>query len=80
MEGLGKINLRSKTGSLVPLSAFATVSRTVGPTAVNHQGQLQAITIAFNLAPDMPLGNATQMTDEERAVIAAWVKSGAKPE
>jgi len=26
----------------------------------------------------MPLGNATQMTDEERAVIAAWVTSGAK--
>lgn len=28
----------------------------------------------------MPLGNATQMTDEERAVIAAWIKAGAKPE
>jgi uncharacterized membrane protein len=25
----------------------------------------------------MPLGNASQMTDEERAVIAAWVTSGA---
>ncbi len=62
-EGLGKINLRSKTGSLVPLSSFATVSRTVGPTAVNHQGQLQAITIAFNLAPDTPLGSATDKID-----------------
>nr|MDQ6881975.1 efflux RND transporter permease subunit [Pseudomonadota bacterium] len=62
-EGLGKINLRSKAGSLVPLSSFATVSRTVGPTAVNHQGQLQAITIAFNLAADTPLGNATAKID-----------------
>jgi HAE1 family hydrophobic/amphiphilic exporter-1 len=62
-ESLGKINLRSKTGSLVPLSSFATVSRTVGPTAVNHQGQLQAITIAFNLAADTPLGNATAKID-----------------
>ncbi|MCR6656284.1 MAG: urate hydroxylase PuuD [Opitutus sp.] len=26
----------------------------------------------------MPLGNVTEMTDEERAVIAAWVASGAK--
>jgi HAE1 family hydrophobic/amphiphilic exporter-1 len=26
---------------------------------VNHQGQLQAVTIAFNLAPDVPLGDAT---------------------
>jgi uncharacterized membrane protein len=26
----------------------------------------------------MPLGNVTQMTDAERAVIAAWVAAGAK--
>jgi uncharacterized membrane protein len=25
----------------------------------------------------MPLGNITKMTDEERAVIAAWVAAGA---
>ena len=25
----------------------------------------------------MPLGNATKITDQERAVIAAWVKAGA---
>jgi len=62
-SGLGKINLRNKQGALVPLSAFATVERTVGPTAVNHQGQLQAVTISFNLAPDEPLGVATQKID-----------------
>ena len=28
----------------------------------------------------MPLGNLTKMTDEERAVLAAWVKAGAKME
>jgi uncharacterized membrane protein len=28
----------------------------------------------------MPLGNATQMTDQERAVLAAWIKAGAKTE
>jgi uncharacterized membrane protein len=28
----------------------------------------------------MPLGNATQITEEERAVIAAWVRAGAKPD
>src|SRR5439155_392348 len=42
-DGLAKINLRGKNGALVPITAFATVDRTVGPTAVNHQGQLQAI-------------------------------------
>ena len=28
----------------------------------------------------MPLGNVTQMPDEERAVIAAWIRTGAKAE
>lgn len=55
-----KIYLRGKNGAQVPLTAFATVQRTLGPTAVNHQGQLQAITISFNLAPNVPLGDATQ--------------------
>jgi hydrophobic/amphiphilic exporter-1 (mainly G- bacteria), HAE1 family len=63
-NGISKINLRGKNGALVPLSSFATVTRTVGPTAVNHQGQLQAITVAFNLAPDTPLGVATAKIDE----------------
>jgi len=63
-EGLSRINLRGKSGGLVPLSALATVERTVGPTAVNHQGQLQAITISFNLAPDAPLGVATKKIDQ----------------
>jgi len=62
-DGLSKINLRGRNGALVPLTAFATVDRTVGPTAVNHQGQLQAITLSFNLAPDTPLGVATRKID-----------------
>ena len=59
-DAFNKIHLRGKTGALVPLSAFAAVQRTMGPTAVNHQGQLQAVTISFNLAPDVPLGEATK--------------------
>jgi len=53
-----KIYVRAKAGNLIPLTSFASVERTVGPTAINHQGQLQAITISFNLAPDVPLGDA----------------------
>jgi HAE1 family hydrophobic/amphiphilic exporter-1 len=58
-----KIYLRGKDGAQVPLTAFATVQRTLGPTAVNHQGQLQAITISFNLAPNVPLGDATKQIE-----------------
>jgi len=58
-DAFDRIYLRGRNGTQVPLTAFATVQRTLGPTAVNHQGQLQAITISFNLAPNVPLGDAT---------------------
>jgi len=58
-DALSRVSVRSKAGQLVQLSSFAAVERTVGPTSVNHQGQLQAITLSFNLAPDAPLGDAT---------------------
>jgi HAE1 family hydrophobic/amphiphilic exporter-1 len=62
-SALTKISVRNKSGQLVQLSSFASVERTIGPTAVNHQGQLQAITLSFNLAPDVPLGTATAKID-----------------
>lgn len=52
------------TDKLVPLSSIASFKRFIGPTAVNHQGQIPAVTISFNLAPDVPLGNATKKLDE----------------
>ena len=62
----GNIFVRSSNGALVPLSSFATVRRTVGPTSVNHVGQLQAVTVSFNLAPGVPLGDATRRIDAVR--------------
>ncbi|MFY9510152.1 MAG: efflux RND transporter permease subunit [Rubrivivax sp.] len=63
------VYVRSSTGTLVPLTAFATVKRTVGPTAINHVGQLQAITVSFNLAPGAALGDATAKIDTLREQI-----------
>jgi HAE1 family hydrophobic/amphiphilic exporter-1 len=63
-DALSRVSVRSKGGQLVQLSSFARVERTVGPISVNHQGQLQAITLSFNLAPDVPLGVATTAIDK----------------
>jgi hydrophobic/amphiphilic exporter-1 (mainly G- bacteria), HAE1 family len=61
---LGKVFVRGRaTDRLIPLSGLATFKREVGPTSVNHQGQIPAITISFNLAPDVPLGDATKAID-----------------
>jgi hydrophobic/amphiphilic exporter-1 (mainly G- bacteria), HAE1 family len=68
-NALNGIYVRSTTGSLVPLSAFTTVTRTVGPTSINHVGQLQAVTVSFNLAPGAALGDATARLDKLRTEL-----------
>jgi HAE1 family hydrophobic/amphiphilic exporter-1 len=64
-----KVYVRSATGALVPLSAFTTVERSIGPTSINHVGQLQAVTVSFNLAPGTALGDATAKIEAYRAEI-----------
>jgi HAE1 family hydrophobic/amphiphilic exporter-1 len=65
-NAFNNIYVRSATGALVPMSAFTTVERTVGPTAINHVGQLQAVTVSFNLAPGAALGDATAKIERYR--------------
>jgi HAE1 family hydrophobic/amphiphilic exporter-1 len=65
-SALANIYVRSSTGALVPLSSFATVERTIGPTSINHVGQLQAVTVSFNLAPGTALGDATAAIERYR--------------
>jgi hydrophobic/amphiphilic exporter-1 (mainly G- bacteria), HAE1 family len=57
-DALGMLYIRSSSGKLVPLSAVARLTRSVGPLTVNHLGQLPAVTISFNLKPGVPLGDA----------------------
>jgi len=58
-ESLNDIYLITSSGAQVPLSAIARYETTRTPLAVNHQGQFAASTIAFNLAPDITLSQAT---------------------
>lgn len=62
---LNKIFVRGRaTDKLIPLSSVATFTRSIGPTAVNHLGQIPAVTLSFNLAPDVFLGDATKKIEE----------------
>ena len=58
-ESLRQLNFISKTGGLVPLSAFARLELTNTPLAVNHQGGAPATTISFNLPIGVSLSDAT---------------------
>ena len=67
---LNKVFVRGRaTDKLIPLSSLATFTRTIGPTAVNHQGQIPAVTLSFNLAPDVFLGDATKKIEEYTKLI-----------
>jgi multidrug efflux pump len=55
---LRDLHVRSVDGASVPLRAFAHLGPGNASLAVTHQGQFPAVTIYFNLAPDVALGDA----------------------
>jgi HAE1 family hydrophobic/amphiphilic exporter-1 len=53
---LSELYIHSSSGQLVPLSAVSKFATSVGPLTVNHSGQLPSVTISFNLARGVALG------------------------
>jgi hydrophobic/amphiphilic exporter-1 (mainly G- bacteria), HAE1 family len=68
-SAFAKIYVRGRGTALVPLTSVATVERKVGPLAINHTGQLQAITLSFNLGPGASLGDAAKKIERYRSQI-----------
>ncbi len=68
-EALQNVYLKSSTGSAIPLAAFTHFEPSNTPLAVNHQGQIPSVTISFNLAPGVSLGQATDAIENaERSI------------
>ena len=63
-EGLKSIYVRSANGELVPLSAFTHYKPATTALEINHQGLFPAITISFNLAPGVVLGDAVTAIEQ----------------
>jgi hydrophobe/amphiphile efflux-1 (HAE1) family protein len=68
-EALQNIYLRSSTGAPIPLAAFTHFTPSNMPLAVNHQSQFPSVTISFNLAPGVALGQATQAIEKVESSI-----------
>ncbi|HXD83522.1 MAG TPA: efflux RND transporter permease subunit, partial [Rudaea sp.] len=60
---LGKLYIRGDSGKLVPLSAVASFSKSVGAATISHLGQVPAATVSFNLAPGVSLSQAVERID-----------------
>jgi hydrophobe/amphiphile efflux-1 (HAE1) family protein len=55
---LSKIYVAAPNGAQVPLSAIARYTSKIEPLTVSHQGVFPAVTLSFNLAPGVALGQA----------------------
>jgi hydrophobic/amphiphilic exporter-1 (mainly G- bacteria), HAE1 family len=71
LDSLDKLYIKSPaTGDQVPLATFATwTSVPVRPLSISHQGQFPAITISFNLAQGVALGQATDAVQRSMAEL-----------
>ena len=57
-DALNGIFIKSTNGTMVPLSTIAHYANQRTSLSVAHQGQYPAVTLTFNLAPNVALGDA----------------------
>jgi multidrug efflux pump len=55
---LSRVYVAGSGGTQVPLSSVARVEKALSPLVINHQGQFPAVTITYNLAPNVTLEQA----------------------
>jgi HAE1 family hydrophobic/amphiphilic exporter-1 len=69
-DNLAELYIRSDDGKrLVPLEALVTWKAAIGPQAVNHLNQFNAVTLSFNLKPGVAIGDATDFVTKAAAEI-----------
>jgi multidrug efflux pump len=68
-DALQNIYVRAGNGTAVPLASFAHFGPSNTPLAVSHQGQYPSVTLSFNLAPGVALGQATELIDQAESSI-----------
>jgi len=68
-DSLKSIYVKSSSGAQVPLSSFSHFESSNTALAINHQGQFPVVTLSFNLAPGVSLGEATKAIDQAEQEI-----------
>ncbi|HSM96052.1 MAG TPA: efflux RND transporter permease subunit [Rhizomicrobium sp.] len=66
---LSRLYVTAQNGTLVPLTAVTKITNSTMPLSVNHQGQLPAVTISFDLAPGYALSDAVSTIDRVQRQI-----------
>jgi len=68
-DALKQVYIRSPGGTQVPLNQISRIEQRTAPLAVNHQGQFPEVTLSFNLAPGVALGDAVKAIEDAKRNI-----------
>jgi HAE1 family hydrophobic/amphiphilic exporter-1 len=63
-HALSLLYFKSSNGPLIPLDTLAKLHQDTGPQTINHYGQLNAVTVSFNLKPGAALGDVVSKVQE----------------
>ncbi len=63
-HALSLLYFKSSNGPLIPLDTLAKLHQDTGPQTINHYGQLNAVTISFDLKPGASLGNVVSKVED----------------
>ena len=73
---LSLLYVRADTGQLVPLDSLVSLRSGLGPMTVNHSGQVPSVTLSFNLAPGVSIGQAAAEVEKmARDTLPASISS-----
>jgi multidrug efflux pump len=65
-DGLKQVYVPSTSGTPIPLAAFTRFQPSTAALTVNHSGVFPSVTISFNLAPGIALGQAVEGISQTR--------------
>src|SRR5690606_13856123 len=68
-QALQHIHVATAAGGQVPLTSLARVTERPASLLINHIGQFPAVTLSFNLAPGVSLGEAVEVIEQVKQGI-----------
>jgi multidrug efflux pump len=66
---LTQVYVSGQGNTQVPLSSVARIEKTLAPLVINHQGSFPAVTITYNLAPNVPIQQASAAIEKAVAEL-----------
>ncbi len=76
VDDILRVHVRSATGAMVPIGAFASVDYMVGPMMLQRYNNTRSATISGNPAPDVSSGTALAAME---AVATASLRQATRP-